>query len=197
MTADEPDRTRASLLLRIRMEPNNGQVWEDFVRVYGPKIRSWCTKWQISEPDADDISQLVLVKLVEKLPEFEYDSGQSFRGWLKVMVHNTWIDLTRKNKQDRSSGDTAIGRLLNEVEAREDLVQRLQREYDHELYLLALERTRLRVEPQTWKAFELTAIEGLKGKEASQRIPMQVAQVYVAKRRVQQLIREEIEKLEK
>jgi RNA polymerase sigma-70 factor (ECF subfamily) len=64
------------------------------------------------------------------------------------------------------------------------------------MYTLALERVKLRVEPQTWRAFQLTAIDGLTGKAASQKIPMQVAMVYVAKRRVQQLLREEIGNLE-
>jgi RNA polymerase sigma-70 factor (ECF subfamily) len=54
----------------------------------------------------------------------------------------------------------------------------------------------MRVAPQTWQAFWLTALEGLSGAEAATRIPMQVAQVYVAKRRVEKMLREEIAKLE-
>ena len=50
--------------------------------------------------------------------------------------------------------------------------------------------------PQTWQAFWLTAYEGLSGAEAAARIPMQVAQVYVAKRRVQKMLQEEVAKLE-
>ena len=57
-------------------------------------------------------------------------------------------------------------------------------------------RVRLRVAPQTWEAFRLTALEGLSGAEAAQRIPMQVAQVFVAKRRVQKMLSSEVAKLE-
>jgi len=57
-------------------------------------------------------------------------------------------------------------------------------------------QVRLRVAPQTWQAFWLTAWEGLSGAEAAQRIPMQVAQVYVAKRRVQRMLQEEVARLE-
>jgi hypothetical protein len=42
----------------------------------------------------------------------------------------------------------------------------------------------------------LTALEGLPGAEAAARIPMQVAQVFVAKRRVQKIIQQEVAKLE-
>ena len=54
----------------------------------------------------------------------------------------------------------------------------------------------LRVAPQTWEAFRLTALEGLSGAEAAERIPMQVAQVFVAKRRVQKMLTAEVAKLE-
>jgi len=57
-------------------------------------------------------------------------------------------------------------------------------------------RVRLRVAPQTWEAFRLTALEGLSGADAGQRIPMQVAQVFVAKRRVQKMLQEEVARLE-
>jgi RNA polymerase sigma-70 factor (ECF subfamily) len=57
-------------------------------------------------------------------------------------------------------------------------------------------RVRLRVAPQTWEAFRLTALEGLSGAEAAGRIPMQVAQVFVAKRRVQKMLQEEVSRLE-
>jgi RNA polymerase sigma-70 factor (ECF subfamily) len=52
------------------------------------------------------------------------------------------------------------------------------------------------VAPQTWEAFRLTALEGLSGADAAEKIPMQVAQVFVARRRVQKMLREEVARLE-
>jgi RNA polymerase sigma-70 factor (ECF subfamily) len=46
------------------------------------------------------------------------------------------------------------------------------------------------------KSFRLTAMKGLSGAEAALRIPMQVAQVFVAKRRVQKMLPAEVAKLE-
>ena len=87
--------------------------------------------------------------------------------------------------------------VLAVLEGGAHLVLRLQEEFDHEMYLEATKRAQIRVAPDTWKAFELTAIEGLTGKQASEQISMQIAQVYVAKRRVQQIIKEEITKLKR
>jgi RNA polymerase sigma-70 factor (ECF subfamily) len=87
--------------------------------------------------------------------------------------------------------------MLHSVEARDDLLRGLEEQFDQELLKEASIRVRLRVAPQTWEAFRLTALEGLSGAEAARQIPMQVAQVFVAKRRVQKLLREEIAQLEK
>jgi RNA polymerase sigma-70 factor (ECF subfamily) len=61
----------------------------------------------------------------------------------------------------------------------------------------AMLRVRLRVAPQTWQAFRLTALEGLSGTKAAARIPMRVAQVFVARRRVQRMLRDEVARLGK
>ena len=42
----------------------------------------------------------------------------------------------------------------------------------------ALDRVRLRVEPQTWEAFRLTATEGLSGDAAAARLGMRLTAVY-------------------
>jgi RNA polymerase sigma-70 factor (ECF subfamily) len=86
--------------------------------------------------------------------------------------------------------------MLHSVEVRADLLQHLEAEFDRELLEEAMARVRLRVAPQTWEAFRLTALEGLSGADAAERIPMQVAQVFVAKRRVQKMLSAEIAKLE-
>ena len=54
----------------------------------------------------------------------------------------------------------------------------------------------MRVTPRTWEAFVLTAEQGLSGAEASARLGMQASQIYVARRRVQRLLQEEVRKLE-
>ena len=85
--------------------------------------------------------------------------------------------------------------MLDSQEARDDLARQLEECYDAELMEEAVRRARARVEDRTWEAYRLTELEGLSGAEAAARIGMQVAQVYVAKRRVQLLLREEGERL--
>ncbi len=198
MSGDADSGTRVTLLGRLRTDPGNQSAWGEFVDHYGRRIYGWCRKWNLQEADAQDVTQIVLLKLAEKLKDFTYDPSKSFRGWLRTLTHHAWHDfMESRRRAGLGSGDTEVMRLLLTAEGRDDLAQELEAEFDRELLEEASARVRLRVAPQTWQAFHLTAVEGLSGAEVSQRIGMQVAQVYVAKRRVQKMLREEIQKLER
>ena len=92
--------------------------------------------------------------------------------------------------------DSRVRELLQTLEAREDLVQKLDEAFDHELLDAAKLRVRLRVAPHTWEAFRLVALEGVPAAEVATTVRMQVAMVYVAKSKVQKMLQEEIQKLE-
>jgi len=96
----------------------------------------------------------------------------------------------------RSTGDEHIWELLQSVEAREDLVAKLEEAFDYELLEAAKVQVRLRVAPHTWEAFRLVAVEGLPAAEVAAKVQMQVAMVYVAKSKIQKMLQEEIQKLE-
>jgi RNA polymerase sigma-70 factor (ECF subfamily) len=156
LMADDPS-TRASLLERLRQDPTDQQAWSQFVRCYGPKIFGWCRRWGLQEADAHDVTQNVLTVLAVRMKTFTYDPALRFRGWLHTVTRHAWSAFTENRRQAVPvSGDTCLGGLLETVEAREDLVRRLEEQFDHELLELALARTRQRVEPHTWEAFRLT-----------------------------------------
>jgi RNA polymerase sigma-70 factor (ECF subfamily) len=197
MGSNRDSRTHVTLLGRLRRDPTNEAAWGEFVDHYGTKIFDWCRKWRLQEADAQDVTQTVLLNLAQKMKEFTYDPSRSFRAWLKTVTHHAWADFVQaRQRPGLGSGDSAVEDLLHSTEARQDLDQRLEEEFDRELLEEAMIRVRLRVAPQTWQAFWLTAGDGLSGAEAAAQIPMQVAQVFVAKRRVQKMLREEINRLE-
>jgi hypothetical protein len=86
--------------------------------------------------------------------------------------------------------------VLHRVEAREDLQKRLEEEFDRELLAEAMARVRLRVEPHTWEAFRLLAEGECSGAEAAGRLGMKVATVFVARSKVNKMIREEMSRLD-
>ena len=196
--ADAPlPTTRVTLLTRLRQDPTDQAAWGVFVEHYGRHIYRWCRQWKLQDADAEDVTQDILVKLARQLRAFAYDPSRSFRGWLKTLAHHAWRDFVDSPRRARgAAGDKQAWELLQTLEAREDLVQKLQEAFDHELLEAAQARARLRVAPHTWEAFRLVALEGLPVAEVAAAVRMQVAMVYVAKSKVQKMLQEEIRKLE-
>src|SRR5262245_37778669 len=192
MSALEQMQTRLSLLVRLtRPGPCDERAWQDFVDHYAPLIYRWCCRHNLQDSDAKDVTQQVLLKLATHLPAFSYDPSKSFRAWLRTLTYNDWVDFLYYQGQ-RSSGDSGVWHVLASVESREDLLKRIDDEFDLELLEQAMARVQARVEPGTWEAFRLTAIEGVPAAEVARRLGKQVANVYVSRSNVQKMLRDDI-----
>ena len=189
-------KTSATLLARLRQVPADQAAWVQFTECYGRKVYAWCRRWNLQEADAEDLTQDVLLKLAEKMQTFVYDPAKSFRAWLKTVARHAWSDHWSGRKAVVAAGGSQALELLQTVEAREDLVRRLEEEFDRELLDEAVARVRLRVRPHTWEAFERTALQGQSGAEAARALGMKVATVFVARSKVQKMLQEEMQQLE-
>ena len=189
--------TRVSLLMALRNDPGDQSAWSAFVDRYGPQIHTWCLRWKLQEADAQDVTQMVLVKVVRNLPHFTYDPSRSFRGWLRTLTSHSWNDFFGDQARGvRGSADEAVAAMLNTVQARVDLARHLGEAFDQELLELAKEEVSRRVEPHTWEAFRLTAIDGIAAAEVASRLGIRVATVYRARHVVQTKLREALTTLE-
>lgn len=190
--------TRVTLLGRLRAAPDDPAAWSEFVAWYGGKIYAWCRAWGLQESDAQDVTQEVFLNLSVRMHDFRYDPSRSFRAWLKTLTHHAWRDyVERQRRPGRGSGSESVLERLAAVEAQEDLASRLAEAFDQEVLKEAAARVRLRVEPRTWDAFHLLAIEGRSGAEVAQRLRMKVATVFVARSKVQRMLREEVGRLDR
>jgi RNA polymerase sigma-70 factor (ECF subfamily) len=188
--------TSIKLVSRLRHAPTDQAAWEEFVRRYGPRIVAWCRGWGLQDADAQDVTQDVLVEIARKMRTFQYDPARSFRAWLKTLAHGAWCDFLERNRRGRGAGDSEVARLLQAVEAQDDLARKLEEEYERHLLEAASTAVQQQVGPNTWEAFRLLAFEGLSGAEAAGRLGMKVGAVFVAKSRVQKLLKEKVEQLE-
>ncbi len=194
-STDDSD-TSVSLIERLREHPDDHDAWCRFVDRYGPQILGWCRSWRVQDADAHDLTQIVLSKLLAKLGRFKYDPSKSFRGWLQEVTRRAWAESIRKKWPVVPGGDTRFRSLIEGQQAREDLVTRIEREFDLELKEEAERRVRNRVEPQTWEAYYLTAVERLPGIEVSARLGMSITNVFAAKRNMLAKLQEEVKTLE-
>ena len=84
-------------------------AWAEFARRYGRLIYQWCRRWQLAETEAEEVTQTVLVRLVEKLGRCDYDPARSFRAYLKTLTHYAWCDFLEGRKRP-GSGDKCDAR---------------------------------------------------------------------------------------
>jgi RNA polymerase sigma-70 factor (ECF subfamily) len=189
--------TSITLLWRLQQAPSDEAAWAEFVARYGGRIKCWCREWGLQEADCQDVTQTVLMKLLKAMQRFRYDPSQKFRAWLKTITHHAWQDLVRDRRKMAGGGKAASDDdPLQALAARDDLGEQLEAGCKQELMECALVRVRPRVQPLTWEAFRLTALEELSGAQAAAQLGMAVTSVYKAKSNVLKLLEAEVHYLE-
>jgi RNA polymerase sigma-70 factor (ECF subfamily) len=189
--------TRPSLLARIK-DTGDRQAWAEFVDIYAPLIYGYALKQGLQDADAADLTQEVLGKVARSAARLDYDPTRgTFRGWLFRVVRNELADLGAARRRNRpGSGDTAVKRRLEEHPApTQDEVATWEREYERQLFARACDQVRRDFQESTWQAFWLTAIQGKSGKEVAGVLGLSTAAVYLAKRRVTERLKQQIEYL--
>jgi RNA polymerase sigma factor (sigma-70 family) len=191
--------TRASFLNRLK-DPEDQPAWTAFVDAYKPLLEKWCRRQGLQPADADEVCNDVLLKLWNKMREFQYDPSRRFRGWLRRVVQNEVKDYWKRDRRrpgSRGIGGPDVQKMLEQIEALPDddpMAAALDDlETSQERLLEAAQRVRSRVAPQTWEAWMASATQGRPAKEVAERLGISVASVYQAKKRVSTMIRDEFE----
>lgn len=199
MSVDFDVPTRVSMF--VRLQQNQEQAWQEFVQQYGPMIAAWCLRHSLDEAEAADVTQTVLLKLIQVMRKSKYDASKgSFRSWLKTVTNNAVRDLMRTwNRPGKGTGDSIAHQRLQSLEdprALEDLNECVDAECRQLMLREAERRVRARVQDFTWQAFEMTAVHRRSPRDVASHLNMQVAEVYVAKSRVIKMLNEEVQRQE-
>ncbi|MFN4260213.1 MAG: RNA polymerase sigma factor [Gemmataceae bacterium] len=184
--------TSLSLLRRLRQPVPDAQAWDRFVQLYTPLLYQWARRAGLQEEDAADLVQDVFTVLLQKLPEFHYDSRRGFRAWLRTVTLNKWRETLRRRSPPINN------HLPDEVAdpATEDPVQSFwEEDYRQHLFQRALQILQADFAPSTWKAFWEVVICERTAPQVAQELNMTVGAVYAAKVRVLSRLREELEEL--
>jgi RNA polymerase sigma factor (sigma-70 family) len=192
MSTNPDDDTSLTLMMRIQKTPADPRAWDDFIKHYRPMIEAWCRTWGLQASDIEDVTQDVLLKLLAAIEQFHYDPTRSFRSWLKTVTKHALTDFCRARKRRAGLEHGQAQSIADSSDAIADLEKKLEGAFDRELLELAMKRAEKRVKPRNWQAFQLTTVEGLSGADAAARLGMPVAQLYVARNRVQKILQEEI-----
>ena len=107
--------------------------------------------------------QDVMRSISSAIGRLDYDRNQgSFRGWLFTVTRNKIFNfLSARRIRPQSSGDSATNRLLNAHPEGEEGTDAWEMEYQRRLASLAMDRVKGEFQENTWRAFWLTAVEGV------------------------------------
>lgn len=180
-------QTPVSLLLRLK-QPKPEAAWQRFVELYTPLLFYWARQAGLSSPDDEDLVQEVFALLVQKLPQFDYDSRRSFHGWLHTLLRNRLRDLTRPRLAEAGADDC-----LADVPAAVDDVW--EEEHRRLLVSRAAQIMRSDFQETTWRACWEMTVGGRSAAEVAQMLGISENAVYVAKGRVLRRLRQELEGL--
>ncbi len=196
MSVGDSPQTRASLLLQLRDGANHG-AWQEFIKVYGPVVYGFARKRGLQDADAADLMQEVMRSVSAAIGRLDYDRNQgTFRGWLFTITRNKVFSfLSARRVRPQGSGDSTTNRMLEAHPDGSDGSETWEMEYQRRLAALAMDRVKGEFQENTWRAFWLTAVEGLPVADVSREVGLSAGAIYVAKSRVLARLREEVESM--
>jgi len=149
--------TSESLLFRMR-NPEDDEAWERFYGFYAPLVLQYSRRCGCSESMAGDILQETMVALMKSLPTFTYDRKRGrFRDYVRKIVRGRVGRAYKRSRMQCSlEGDLHPDR-RNQIPDRsiEEPGAAWDKLWDQQLLRTALSRVRQRVEPHTFRSFQL------------------------------------------
>lgn len=188
--------TRHSLLARLQ-DRGDRLAWEEFVLVYEPAVYRLARRRGLQDADARDLTQDVLGAVAGAIHRWAPgDTPGGFRAWLYTIARNLTVNALARGGRHRGAGDTATFELLNAAPERREETSLFTIEYRREAFARAAEAVRDEVQPATWLAFWLTAVEGVDIEAAAARLHVSIGVVYAARSRVLARLRAKVEQWE-
>ncbi len=194
--------TRRSLLERLRnWEDQEG--WREFFNIYWKLIYGVAIKAGLTDQEAEDVVQETVLSVAKKMDEFRYDPAVcSFKGWLLYVTRLRILDQFRRRspklpqrvKSRTPTGNTStLGRVPDPGALQLDVIW--DEEWEKNLVDAAMERVKLKIKPDHYQIFYLSAVKGLEAGRVARMLKIRTAQVYLVRHRVGRLVKREIEEL--
>ena len=197
---DEPSilvSATTTQLLDGLFDPEAGDVWRAFDRRYRPIIVGVCHRIGLDDESSAEIAQETLARFVAAYRDGKYDRERGrLRAWIIGIAKHLIADLYAERQRRRGGGQNhGVDEVLAD-DAR--LTQIWNTERRSSLLAVAMDelRSRTRISPQSIRAFELVAFEQRTADSVARELSMTRHDVYVAKHRVTERLREIVSRLE-
>ena len=185
--------------MAVSFDVTDAEAWSIFVRIYSPLVYRFGIRKGLQDADAADLVQNVLREVAKVIGNFDYDpEAGKFRSWLFTVARYSLNRIrTAQRLQVAGTGDSQTRQILNNEPDKSDPPDAFwEKEYKQRLFEWAAEEIRPTVQPRTWKAFRMTAVEGRSPDEVADTLQMKIGSVYVAKNRILTSLRNKIREID-
>ena len=206
--SDELIPTRQTLLSRLK-DWQDQASWREFFDTYWRLLYGVALKAGLTEAEAQDVVQETMLAAARKMPGFTYDPAKdSFKGWLLTVTRWTIADQFRKRWKLPRSGGSNRGHPGEADEARTATIERIpdpagldlsllwEREWQENLFRVALQRVKQHVNPAHYEMYHLHVIKQLPVRQVAKALRVNPARIYLAKYRISKLLKQEIARCE-
>jgi len=200
---DELIPTRATLLQRLKNWQDQSS-WQEFFDTYWKLIYGVARHADMTDAEAQDIVQETMCAVARHIPKFKYDpSIGSFKTWLLNITRWRIIDQKRRraavaNHEPLPGGtESGTGTVERIVDPTSDKLNEIwDKEWNEALLEAATAKVKRRVEPQNYQLFDFYVNKDWPPDKVAGMFGVTVDQVYHAKHRLTEMIKEEIKRLE-
>lgn len=182
------DFMTSAVILRDLLERDSDRAWQAFCDRYGPMLENLMHRAGIRDQDAPDVVQETLVAFLGAFRAGRYDASRGrLRAWLKGIAINKIREARRRRGQrERQVADNPQSTaFMNRVpDDNDELEQLFEREWEQAVLAAGMRQVRREVEPKTFAAFKLYAIDGKRPEAVAAELGITREAVYVYKSRV-------------
>lgn len=174
--------TRPSLLKRVR-DPADQQAWREFERCYGDLVLRYALARRLQHCDAEDLRQVVFLKLSRYLRGFEYSPQRGrFRDYLGVVTRNAVFEFLARPVSRPAAVEGDVWGAFPDPNS-DALDEVWEREWENHHYRLALATVRRTFEPRSVEAFD-RLLAGAAAADVAASLGMSLEAVTKARQRV-------------
>ncbi|MBO5900177.1 MAG: sigma-70 family RNA polymerase sigma factor, partial [Lentisphaeria bacterium] len=198
--------TRKSLLARVRQ--GDEISWDDFYTEYEKLILCCGSDYGLSQNEKEELVQNVMCEIFQRDMLKNFDSEESykdyffthdqtkgrFRNYLRQVVKYQAYKIMRSRKNDIRIDDDDNHIQISSPEDDWDNIWEF--EWERHVLNMALVELRGRVQPDTFVAFEMYALQNRPVQEVAEFLNISVSSVYTAKSRCISVLKEAIKELE-
>ena len=186
------DLTSVSLIDRLKTSLPDAPDWQKLQDIYLPLIQRWLRRVPGLGEEVHDLAQEVFLIVIRELPRFERQREGSFRAWLRNITVNKARNFSKqRNRRPVVGLDLTDGFLDQMADPGSELAREWDREHDEHVVQKILAAVQPDFSPQTWKAFQRFARDGVSAARVAEELGITENAVLLAKSRVIRRLREE------